>query len=1267
MLGGDPWWHYPFLLGVLMLQKQVVSIATLLGLDQKTAPALVAQNKFLLLHNAVFDKAAFGGINKRNGYSLLNATTDLNGNVITGGQSIIAFGDELDLIAEGNFYALSQSQGKWAQRGTVTNIVPTETTVVDNNYIQSNCDACTFPGFDLTVYSWEDTRGGVWYKVLDEATGSVIKADTQLLSTGMSPRVVAIGADLAIFCASSNTAGIFVGVVPILNPTATVTASSLISATLATATTFEVLVNAATGNAAIAYDSSLGYLTLANLSSGLAVSNTTVYGVSGPTTACTMCVSSDGLVVNWTTKTGQGTLYSAVVKQDLVSTSIYSVVTTLLGSPVTNMASAPTAFSGQSELMLSVPPNGSVDWRVFTTTLTHATPGSFSVALRGMALASEMLTVSSINYYLAVFPSAIQQTYFLMAAATGAVVGRFMYSNAGPTPSHPRLPNWTNPTGSVWIAAVTQSNVFLTSAGGIETQLYGVTKLALDFGQTTLRAGVLGRALSICGAVPQIYDGTTVVEAGFNQYPEGLTAVNTTSNLAITNIVLSTTTITQSFSLVFPTNQASPGHDGVLMVPGDYFILSSPTALYFYWNRDGQTPSPPTTGPTGTWHQIAISGVDSAATIATKSLNVISPLVTVSGTTYWEIAQSGGTLNFTINSSIGTSPVPIPGMRFQFEISQVAMGGSTGSAHVQFSAIPASVIAPGQYFTFQAWTSTLNNVYVWFTINGVGIDPNPFGAGWYGVKVALLSSDLETSVATKIQSALNAATSLVLTTDVSSGTLVDVFSDSSVVGTNTSLGTNGNLGQGFIGVTGVSSTAASYQYVAVYEWVDAKGQIHRSAPSVPVSVGIGASGLQIGIVQVTVKTLRLSARTNVDIAIYRTTGNGTLFQRVTSSVNLLYNAPGSDTVTFIDSVPDSALVSGEFLYTTGGVAQNDQPPAMTGIHSHLDRLWGYGLEDPQLLWWSKFSETGVAIEWSALQTTRIDIGAGPILKLMTMDSNLIIFCQNEIWFIAGSGPTAANQGSQFSPPIQITTPISLRDPQSAVLVPSGIMFKAETGFYLLDRSLQVERQSINGSAADAFSADVVMAATTIPGTTQVRFLVASGVTLLYDYEFQQWCEFTNHNGVSAAIFDGVYCYMLAQTNVNVYQENPGSYLDNTTPIVLFGQTAWLGKPFGSVQAYARVWKTFFKGNFPQGCAMRITLAVNYNNAPVDIRILDAAGVLPTMSQIRYDNAVQLCESFQLTIEDTNPSGSASWSLDAIDFEVGVRKGAFKNPTPQRVG
>ncbi|WP_196301213.1 hypothetical protein, partial [Streptococcus pneumoniae] len=51
----------------------------------------------------------------------------------------------------------------------------------------------------VTVVAWEDSRGGIWWSVVEQTTQRILRAAEQLVVGGTMPRVVHVGSQLLIF------------------------------------------------------------------------------------------------------------------------------------------------------------------------------------------------------------------------------------------------------------------------------------------------------------------------------------------------------------------------------------------------------------------------------------------------------------------------------------------------------------------------------------------------------------------------------------------------------------------------------------------------------------------------------------------------------------------------------------------------------------------------------------------------------------------------------------------------------------------------------------------------------------------------------------------------------------------------------------------------------------------------------------------------------------------------------------------------------------
>jgi hypothetical protein len=465
--------------------------------------------------------------------------------------------------------------------------------------------------------------------------------------------------------------------------------------------------------------------------------------------------------------------------------------------------------------------------------------------------------------------------------------------------------------------------------------------------------------------------------------------------------------------------------------------------------------------------------------------------------------------------------------------------------------------------------------------------------------------------------------------------------------------------------TGGSLVAGTYNVRVIYEWADAKGQIHRSAPSITVSEAAALND-QLTIV---IPTVRLSSKNDVSIAVYCTPVNGTIYYRA----GTVANNPGADTVSFsITSV--ATLTSQEILYTTGGVVENIAPPAATLVQRHKNRMFLGGLENDNELRYSQESTQNEGLGFSDFFIVRVNPAGGPVTALWTLDDKLIVFKRNNIFALPGEGPTPAGSGNDYQQPEEIASDVGCNNPSSLVTTPDGIMFSSDKGIKLLTRALAVEDI---GGPVDEFSSLGVTSAILIPEYDEARFTTSTGVALVYNYIFKLWSTFSNYDARSAVNWLSSYLH-LDDAGV-VQKEVTGNYKDNNRPIPLKLKTSWIA--LAGLQGYKRIYRILFLGQKLSEHSFRVNIRYDYDpliretvyfntleqmnqeTVPQDTTWIGlgetVVGSAKTeVMQFEIAPRIQKCESIQLEIEDiTQSTGSgASYSMSGLTFLLGITGG-----------
>ena len=494
--------------------------------------------------------------------------------------------------------------------------------------------------------------------------------------------------------------------------------------------------------------------------------------------------------------------------------------------------------------------------------------------------------------------------------------------------------------------------------------------------------------------------------------------------------------------------------------------------------------------------------------------------------------------------------------------------------------------------------------------------------------------------------------------------------------------TGGTSGTGdyYPTVTGGLTGGAKYFYVVVYKWTDRTGKVHRSAPSRAVETSVPSADPEY-IVNLTFTPLYFTNKENVEIELYRTTGNGTIFYKMSHVVD-----GGSDSdyitggyknnkllqsISVVDNVADVELVFAEPLYTTGGVLENDSPEASDYIATYKSRVMLL-LSDGYTLQYSKVTGIGDPVRFSSAFKIPLDNFGGRATCAATMDDHFIIFKERAIFALIGEGPNDLGQQDDYKVPYLITSDAGCIDPNSLVNNPNGIMFKSSKGIYMLKRNFTLQ---YIGDSVEAYNDERINAATLHPTLNQIRLVTDSGKALVYDYYCNRWSTYTNIRAQDSIAFrDGYY---FIQADGLVMRETPGQYLDNGQFIRMRIKSAWI--QISGVQGFERFYKMLLLGTYLSAHKLKVALAYNFNPYYQQSVYIDAGSLLETpnygegtygenspyggqfpLYQFDVRPKIQKCQSFQFELSDykTDVDG-ASFSLSHIVAEIGIKKGSAK--------
>lgn len=474
--------------------------------------------------------------------------------------------------------------------------------------------------------------------------------------------------------------------------------------------------------------------------------------------------------------------------------------------------------------------------------------------------------------------------------------------------------------------------------------------------------------------------------------------------------------------------------------------------------------------------------------------------------------------------------------------------------------------------------------------------------------------------------------------------------------------------------------AKAYAWCIVYAWQDMVGNVHRSAPSLPVT-GTPALNQKADLVLHTLsyswKDRNLSGSSTarpVWIEVYRTEGDGSIFYRQSDDPSpiALYNDHTVRSITYSDTKSDANINTNATLYTTGGILPNFNVPTPSTVVEHNGRLFSASGSE---VFYSKTIVQGEAPAFT--DVFRFSMPAA-VTAFARLDTNLAIFTEDHIYVLPGNGPDDAGAGQAFPLPQIVSSDVGCIDDRSLVLFPGGLLFLSHKGFYVLDRSLAVQ-PSIGDAIIESLAQyPTCMGAALLQDEQEVRFSMGNGTsvgrTLVYDYTRNKWCVHTYWDAdtetasvvpQSACVHDGAYHW--ATPGGAFYRESDTEYTDAGHWVTATWESANIA--LGGLQGYQRCWHVAVTGERFTSHGLQIEIATNFSSSFESPKVypdgaIDAMG---EVENVRVYVHNQKCTALRVRVTTLEPTVGAvgtgqACAFDGLAFEIGQKPGLRKDYT-----
>jgi hypothetical protein len=499
------------------------------GVDTQTDPKAVAPVRLLDLQNGVFSRET--SIIKRNGYTALGQDVDGDpGIVYEDPDALAARDDELVLFASGRAYSHRPATDTWSDAGPALSVVASELPLVKTGTIQSQPDAATNGG--VTIAAWEDSRGGVWWALLEAETQRILRAPEQMDASGVQPRCLAVGQALHLLWTPTGAGSINIAVINPATPTATPTPMILTGDLSISQRSYDAIPTDglfSSNPAIVVWARAAGGYVLGYIHES-GVIGSAITGLDPPVTDAAAIVSVGPIVafggattvaVTWH-DTGAGNTNTQRHDTAAALAALGGVGQRAEGAVPVRLASAMTSAGV------------TLVWREFSAALNRdhlvrvlsfdGLTTSQLVEQRGAGLASRAFIDADVAHAWLVHDVTFFAVYLCHRVEVGgdaAIVSRTMPTTATGLPTRAHLPSVTS-AGRVHSAPLTYHEQ-LDTPGGDQFGEAGIRAVSLDFDNMAgWQSSQLGRGLYLAAACPLHYDGDRWAEWGFHYAPDDI-------------------------------------------------------------------------------------------------------------------------------------------------------------------------------------------------------------------------------------------------------------------------------------------------------------------------------------------------------------------------------------------------------------------------------------------------------------------------------------------------------------------------------------------------------------------------------------------------------------------------------------------------------------------------------------------------------------------------------------------------------------------------
>lgn len=495
----------------MALDGQIVPIPFGQGLDTKTDPKQVNIGKLTTLVNARFQTNK--EIKKRPGTTAFTQNI-LGGGAVAAGVGVASYNSELIELDGSKLYSYSTSTVDWANKGKLITTNLAVQSVIRNANSQTVADSAINGNFSCFV--WYDSGGtGPTYAVVDTTSDQTLASGS--IGNSLNPKVLAVGVYFVIIYYDPSDHKIYYRSISTATPTTLGTQTAIATDINTTAPIWDATV--INNTIYVAYNSTTASrVSVYSLSSTLVLSSR--FDAAGQAASQVLTVMGDASFNVWVVYKAAGNFFVFIENAALGAAVLAPTdlgISAASSFRLTGVVQSTTAtMIVENEIAANIAVT-----RTFTVT-SAGVASAVNVLTPYVALASKCFVYNSIVYVWVNFigSSGGQPSYFLIDTSDN-VIARLSPGTGGSVSRTTRtlLAEVNLVSAGVYQFASLVVDELSSVNGMIQTQS-GVNSSTVTFSSVAPQKLVLGDNIHFAGGQLMMYDGKSVVEHGFEYYPE---------------------------------------------------------------------------------------------------------------------------------------------------------------------------------------------------------------------------------------------------------------------------------------------------------------------------------------------------------------------------------------------------------------------------------------------------------------------------------------------------------------------------------------------------------------------------------------------------------------------------------------------------------------------------------------------------------------------------------------------------------------------------